>query len=73
MSENKTAFLAIKAVTEWAGLGVTGVAVFNVSILGKKSRDEGISGRKQGSVCVCSHSTCLTYDSALCLQGSAMI
>lgn len=49
-------------MTKWAGLG--GVTVVECFYLGQKSWDEGICGTTGQHVC--SHSTCLTYDSALC-------
>lgn len=46
--------------------------LLNISILSKKARTRESLGENRAE-CVCSHSTCLTYDSALCLQRSAMI
>lgn len=39
------------AMTKWADLGVTGVPIEHF-YFGQKSWDEGISGRKQASMCV---------------------
>jgi len=70
----------ISGLVSW---GVNGVAIEHFYFGGKRTETwggeggggrEGVSGRKQGSVCVCSHSTRLTYDSALCVRpSSAMI
>lgn len=72
VSENKTAFLAIKPVMKLAGLGGVTAAAIELFYFGQKTHDEKSLGENRAA-CVCSHSTCLTYDSALCLQRSAMI
>ena len=71
MIANKTAFLVIRLLLKLTYF--SDQAAGEHCLFWKKSVRMGESLEEKATQCVCPHSTCLTNDSALCLERSAMI